>query len=253
MILKIKLFHSRQLKPISVMLLVIVRLMAVRLTILLCLAGLAGCGHYSEPYQGYNDSQRNFWTEGFVSSMSPLGPLNESKVKPEKWADFPDNKPRPCVHSGQQTEDLEVLAETISDTMPQLKMNWTQEQFLAVHLPQAGIFYVNADHIRPDGYKSLDQLAAIVRQHTQEYPEMLFGFFGHTDSTGSEPTNYLLSSQRALHIQRYFVAQGVSADKTLRQPMGESQPLVDNSSQSHRTINRRVTLMACSTDSKVDK
>lgn len=63
---------------------------------------------------------------------------------------------------------------------------------------------------------------------------------GHTDSTGPEDYNLLLSKQRAQRVAKFFTDKGVDASKVQVEWFGETQPLVPNTSVENRKKNRRV-------------
>jgi outer membrane protein OmpA-like peptidoglycan-associated protein len=63
---------------------------------------------------------------------------------------------------------------------------------------------------------------------------------GHTCDRGSRNYNERLSEQRARSVAEYLREQGVSSSRLQTQGMGETDPLVNNSSESNRRINRRV-------------
>lgn len=71
-----------------------------------------------------------------------------------------------------------------------------------------------------------------------------FEVAGHTDSTGNESENLLLSEKRAVAVKQYLVNQGISAAQLSARGYGSSQPLAANDSPTNRAINRRVELKA---------
>jgi OOP family OmpA-OmpF porin len=58
-------------------------------------------------------------------------------------------------------------------------------------------------------------------------PEAGLKLSGHTDSTGSEEYNYLLSQQRAERVKALFVAKGIASDRIETFWYGEEALLVD--------------------------
>jgi len=69
---------------------------------------------------------------------------------------------------------------------------------------------------------------------------------GHTDDlpihTVQYPSNWELSSARALNVVKYFVDQGSNPSKLSAVGYGEFRPLVPNSSEEGRAENRRVEI-----------
>ncbi|MDH5368335.1 MAG: OmpA family protein [Cyclobacteriaceae bacterium] len=69
---------------------------------------------------------------------------------------------------------------------------------------------------------------------------MIIEVDGHTDSTGSEDYNLILSERRAKAVANYLIQQGVDTDRVIVKYFGESQPVTTNSTQESRRKNRRV-------------
>ena len=97
-------------------------------------------------------------------------------------------------------------------------------------------FEVNSDQITVESYRILDEAAAVLIK----YPDLRIEVQGHTDSDGSEQSNFELSDRRAESVVRYMTGRGVSAERLTWMGYGESRPLVANDSASGKAINRRV-------------
>jgi chemotaxis protein MotB len=70
---------------------------------------------------------------------------------------------------------------------------------------------------------------------------------GHTDATPIDspryPTNWELSTARALAITRYFTeTDGLESTRLMAAGFGEFRPLVPNDTRAHRALNRRVEI-----------
>ncbi|MCF6335987.1 MAG: OmpA family protein, partial [Spirochaetales bacterium] len=70
---------------------------------------------------------------------------------------------------------------------------------------------------------------------------------GHTDDiplsgTGKLKDNWELSSARATSVVRYFISEGVPANRLVAAGFGEFQPLVDEDTKEARSANRRIEL-----------
>lgn len=85
-------------------------------------------------------------------------------------------------------------------------------------------------------YPTLQAIAAILN----EYPKANFTIEGHTDSTGSEATNQLLSDKRANAVMDYLVNNGISGGRLSAVGYGEANPIAENNTRSGRAANRRV-------------
>ncbi|MEI2562805.1 OmpA family protein [Vibrio metoecus] len=75
-----------------------------------------------------------------------------------------------------------------------------------------------------------------------EYPDTSLVIEGHTDSTGSDTTNQVLSEKRAESVRAFLFAQGVAAGRAIARGNGERFPLCSNSTAEGRACNRRVEI-----------
>jgi outer membrane protein OmpA-like peptidoglycan-associated protein len=66
---------------------------------------------------------------------------------------------------------------------------------------------------------------------------------GHTDSTGSDAHNQVLSEKRAQSVRDYLVNCGLSATALTAKGFGKTQPLVSNDTAEGRQRNRRVEIV----------
>jgi outer membrane protein OmpA-like peptidoglycan-associated protein len=64
---------------------------------------------------------------------------------------------------------------------------------------------------------------------------------GHSDTTGIEGTNLVLSQQRAEQIRRFLLKSGVKRDIVRSNGVGTTQPLRNEDSEEGRQLNRSVT------------
>ena len=117
--------------------------------------------------------------------------------------------------------------------------NVTQQgDALMVAFPGDLLFDSGSSSLSPGAYGRLDQLADTLNR----YPDTDVVVTGHTDSEGSEATNLTLSDQRADSVRRYLISKGVSPGRITSVGLGESRPLVTNSTAEGRQQNRRVEI-----------
>jgi outer membrane protein OmpA-like peptidoglycan-associated protein len=64
---------------------------------------------------------------------------------------------------------------------------------------------------------------------------------GHTDSSGNERTNLIVSRKRAQHVMSLLVAEGLQAHNFITKGQGSKEPLRKERTQADREANRRVT------------
>jgi len=103
----------------------------------------------------------------------------------------------------------------------------------------SGLLYnIDSDYIRAEAATNLRNLAASLGA----YPNTDLLIVGHTDSTGSDSYNQLLSERRARAASEYLVGQGVSGGRVRTSGRGEAEPVTTNSTDAGRQLNRRVEI-----------
>ncbi|MGO4171517.1 peptidoglycan -binding protein [Bosea sp. TAF32] len=101
--------------------------------------------------------------------------------------------------------------------------------------------------LKPEGKVELDKLATILLDLGNEMPPDLPWILrvdGHTDNrpikTAQFPSNWHLSSARAIAVVEYLISRGLPTDRVAATGFGEYQPLdVANTDEAHRR-NRRI-------------
>jgi len=110
---------------------------------------------------------------------------------------------------------------------------------LAVTFKSDVLFAVNSSALKPGAYDELDRVAKVLNQ----YPQTNIIIGGHTDSTGTEEFNQKLSERRADVVKNALAGMGVNPSRMTAIGYGESKPVVDNSTESGRQMNRRVEIV----------
>ncbi|TKB63844.1 MAG: OmpA family protein [Nitrospira sp.] len=98
------------------------------------------------------------------------------------------------------------------------------------------MFRINSATLLPEGNAVLNSVATIL----QEDPTAAFEVGGHTDNVGSEPTNQILSAQRAKAVIDYLISKGIVADRLASKGYGASRPITENSTEEGRQQNRQI-------------
>ena len=94
--------------------------------------------------------------------------------------------------------------------------------------------------IRPASEKLLDALSAGLQASTAP----AFTLIGHTSSEGADAYNDDLSQRRAQAVAAAMVARGLDPARVSAEGRGERQPIADNTTETGRSMNRRVEI-AC--------
>jgi outer membrane protein OmpA-like peptidoglycan-associated protein len=98
-------------------------------------------------------------------------------------------------------------------------------------------FDVDRDTIKPESGHILDEIASILRAHSEIGRIRIEG---HTDNTGSRPYNLDLSLRRASAVIRALAARGVPPRKLEPAGYGFDRPVATNATAAGRARNRRV-------------
>jgi outer membrane protein OmpA-like peptidoglycan-associated protein len=88
-------------------------------------------------------------------------------------------------------------------------------------------------------YPELDKVLKVMR----DYPDTKWKIEGHTDNTGSDKLNRELSINRAKSVYNYFVSNGINANRLSYNGYGPDYPIADNSTETGKALNRRVTIV----------
>jgi len=101
-------------------------------------------------------------------------------------------------------------------------------------------FPVGKSVIMPDNYPLLSKIQQSIRTFGE--PDVVIE--GHTDSTGSNEINELLSQQRAESVRQYLLAnKTLSYDRIVAVGYGSSKPLASNATEEGRAVNRRIDVI----------
>ncbi|USD33812.1 MULTISPECIES: OmpA family protein [Vibrio] len=110
-------------------------------------------------------------------------------------------------------------------------------------------FQTNSYNLDPSIHNTLRGVAKIL----VEYPDTSLVIEGHTDSTGSDTTNQVLSERRAESVRSYLLSQGVAAGRAIARGNGERFPLCSNSTSDGRACNRRVEIKILPLKDSIDE
>ena len=101
-------------------------------------------------------------------------------------------------------------------------------------------FGTNSSNILPDSQALLQEVAAILAQHSEL---RRIEIQGHTDDSGVSAHNKRLSQDRAEAVRSALVSLGVDASRLTATGYGSEKPLVPNTNEASRARNRRVQLL----------
>ncbi len=101
-------------------------------------------------------------------------------------------------------------------------------------------FEVSNDSLSAEAMRRLDEIAV----YLQSRPDLDIKIDGHTNNVGDFDKNVTLSKQRAEMVRSYLVTRSVSPGRITTQGYGPVRPLVMNTNDEARRMNRRVEVWA---------
>lgn len=114
---------------------------------------------------------------------------------------------------------------------------------MVIQLPQDILFPSGSATLGTEGRNVISQVGAVLA----DFEDRRFQVEGHTDnvpiSTERFPSNWELSSARALAVVRLLTAQGVAPENVSGAAFGEYQPRASNDDRDSRRLNRRIEIV----------
>lgn len=98
------------------------------------------------------------------------------------------------------------------------------------------LFETASAELMPDSYEELDRAVKLFIEN----PSLAIEVSAHTDNVGSASYNLKLSEMRAQSVVAYLIENGVSQSQIVSKGYGMTMPLVPNTTDENRAINRRV-------------
>ena len=120
---------------------------------------------------------------------------------------------------------------------------------LRVQFESAILFDIDSSTLKPSAKDNIQQMATVL----VKYPDTDLLILGHTDNTGSESHNQMLSEQRAVSVKDYLVTYGVQPGRLQSRGYGETRPVASNETVEGRTQNRRVEIQIAANQALKEK
>ena len=110
---------------------------------------------------------------------------------------------------------------------------------------KAGVYFeTNKSDISSNSTLALNKLVKVFNS----YPETNILIEGHTDNVGDADYNTTLSKKRATEVADFISAEGILKSRLTVKWYGETQPKVENSSDTNKGLNRRVEFAITAND-----
>ena len=90
--------------------------------------------------------------------------------------------------------------------------------------------------LREESFVELDRVVKLLNEN----PTIEIDLGAHTDNKGSDDYNMKLSASRARSVMDYLLSKGIAESRLQSHGYGETKPVVDNDTDEHRQMNRRV-------------
>ena len=113
------------------------------------------------------------------------------------------------------------------------------EEGWTLRLPEKLLFGFDQSDIQAAQKPALEALSKQLQQNNLNKIKVV----GHTDNIGDPSYNQTLSEKRASTVSQIFIETGFKTQNIQSMGRGASQPLVENSSEENRALNRRVNII----------
>jgi len=103
-------------------------------------------------------------------------------------------------------------------------------------------FETNQYGLKPESFAELNSLVSLLKANQTITVEI----GGHTDNTGLEDNNMVLSENRALAVKDYLISNGIRPERLSAKGFGSAYPVATNHTDEGRALNRRTEVRVVS-------
>jgi outer membrane protein OmpA-like peptidoglycan-associated protein len=129
--------------------------------------------------------------------------------------------------------EKEIVKEYIHDT------TYVYSGSSSVNQVEIIFFEFNSTQLTPEATIKLE----LISNYFKSKPNSSLIINGYTDDSGSVDYNYQLSYDRASVVFKYFINKGITKENIIVNSYGIENPLVPNSNEKLRQLNRRVQIL----------
>lgn len=133
---------------------------------------------------------------------------------------------------------MDKQAKEIEKTVPDAKVERVGEG-IVVEFSSNVLFGFDSSSLSSEAKINLNKLVKVLNA----YPDTDIEIQGHTDSKGSVSYNQRLSESRAQEVSGYLINNGIARNRISTKGFGEKMPKYENSTESGRSMNRRVEFL----------
>ena len=167
---------------------------------------------------------------------------------PMKLEDTPDISMEDIEQGIGEKSPYSILVEQIQEIIDKNALTNSikvreEDSGVVLQLNENVLFDLGKADLKPESIQVLDTISTLIPSINNEIMVQ-----GHTDnipiSSGTYKSNWELSTARAITVLRYFIeTKGFDPTRFSATGYGEYKPLVDNSTDQNRAINRRVDIL----------
>ncbi|MDZ7263289.1 MAG: OmpA family protein [candidate division KSB1 bacterium] len=100
-------------------------------------------------------------------------------------------------------------------------------------------FDIDRWELKKESHEELDRWVEFLAAN----PDIPFEIHGHTDNTGTDDHNLVLSEKRAAAVQQYLLNKGITRSRMTIKGFGRTKPVETNDTEEGRQKNRRVQIV----------
>lgn len=167
---------------------------------------------------------------------------------PMKLEDVPDITDQDIEQGIGEKSPYQILLEDIQEIIDRNGLTETvkireEDAGVVLQLSESILFDLGKSDLKADSTPILEVISGLIPSIENEIMVQ-----GHTDnipiSSGTYESNWELSTSRAVNVVKYFIeTKGFDPTRFSATGYGEYRPLVDNTTEENRAINRRVDIL----------
>ncbi len=153
----------------------------------------------------------------------------------------PDGRPAtgsPVTWVAGNWQELTKAINAANTTNLAIEVNQVHDGSLRVLIPATDVFVGNTVRINRKSHALLNRIVEVINARQ----ELRVRIVGHTDSSGDDLQNQILSLNRSSSVANYMIKKGLRSSRIELEGRGSVDPLVSNDSRENRLINRRIEL-----------
>lgn len=188
-----------------------------------------------------NDQLLRFFTSARVN----LGQSAKTKTKiaaaEEKAAKLNSELALAKANADVLAQQSRSTIETLEKSVESLKeeLNGMNNEPRKEYILQSVLFEINSSEIRPTDVPELTSLHSLLADNKG----LTATIIGHTDDSGPAAFNATLSFERAAAVKAWLVEKGIDSIRLTIKGVSSTSPIVPNSQESARAVNRRTEII----------